>query len=77
MELLSIRRHALGGVEAIETFAKVLQQYKTLKRLDIDGDNTLSQSDVSTLVSALRNNQTLERLRLPVKFKVETDKRVR
>ena len=76
LERLAIRCNALGGGEAIETFAKVLQQNKTLKRLDIFEDNTLSQLDVSTLVSALGHNQTLERLGLPEKFKVETDKRV-
>ena len=76
LEELDISHNALGGGEAIETFAKVLQQNKTLKRLYLNGDNTLSQSDVSTLVSALRHNQTFEQLRLPEKFKVETDKRV-
>ena len=76
LEGLAITYNALGGGEAIETFAKVLQQNKTLKELHIYGDNTLSQSDVSTLVSALRHNQTLEDLGLPEKFKVETDKRV-
>ena len=76
LEILDISRNALGGGEAIETFAKVLQQNKTLKRLYINCDNTLSQSDVSTLVSALRHNQTLERLGLPEEFKVETDKRM-
>ena len=77
LERLAISRNALGGGKAIKTFAKVLQQKKTLKTLYIYGDNTLSQSDVSTLVSALRHNQTLERLGLPENFcKVETDKRV-
>ena len=77
LERLDISCNALGGGgEAIDTFAKVLQQNKTLKRLYINGDNTLSQSDVSTLVSALRHNQTLKRLCLPRKFKLETDKRV-
>ena len=76
LEMLKIDGNALGGGEAIETFAKVLHQNKTLKRLEIYGDNTLSQSDVSTLVSALRHNQTLEELDLPKQFKVETDKRV-
>ena len=76
LERLDISNNALGGGEAIETFAKVLQQNKTLKSLLIDGDNTLSQSDVCTLVSALRHNQTLKRLWLPKKFKVDTDKRV-
>ena len=76
LEILVISRNALGGGEAIETFAKVLQQNKTLKTLYIYGDNTLSQLDVGTLVRALRHNQTLEELRLPVKFKVETDKSV-
>ena len=75
LERLDIMFNELGGGEAIDTFAKVLQQNKTLKSLDIE-DNTLSQSDVSTLVSALGHNQTLERLVLPRKFKVETDKRV-
>ena len=77
LEVLAIRRNALGGGEAIETFAKVLQQNKTLKELVIFDDITLSQSDVSTLVRALRHNQTLERLCLPNKFKVEMDHRVR
>ena len=75
LERLHISCNALGG-EAIETFSKVLQQNKTLKTLRIYGDNTLSQSDVSTLVSALRHNQTLRELWLPKQFKVETDKRV-
>ena len=73
LEELDIADNAL---EAIETFAKVLQQNKTLKRLYIYGDDTLSQSDVSTLVSAIRHNRTLEELWLPNKFKVDTDKRV-
>ena len=68
LEILVINRNALGGGEAIETFAKVLQQNKTLKRLEVYGDNTLSQSDVRTLVSALGHNQTLRELRLPMKF---------
>ena len=75
LESLHINLNALGGGEAIDTFAKVLQQNRTLKRLNII-DYTLSQSDVSTLVSALGHNQTLEQLWLPKKFKVETDQRV-
>ena len=75
LEMLDISYNALGGGEAIETFAKVLQQNKTLEELNIN-DNTLSQSDVSTLVSALGHNQTLEELWLPEEFRVETDKRV-
>ena len=35
LEELEIRSNALGGGEAIETFAKVLQQNKTLKELNI------------------------------------------
>ena len=73
LEILNISHNALGGGEAIDTFAKVLRQNKTLKRLYIGSDNT---SDVSNLMSALGHNQTLERLVLPRKFKVETDKRV-
>ena len=61
--------------EAVRIFAHLIE-LKTLKRLTIHHDDSLSQSDVDLLLNSLTNNQTLEALVLPVKFKVDTDKRV-
>ena len=73
IEELDISGNSLGG--AIPTFAKAIHCNKTLKILCISYDDSLSQSDVNTLLNSLSNNQTLEKLQLPKKFKVDTDKR--
>ena len=72
---LHISGNSLGG--AIETFAHLLEHNKTLKMLNIYCDDSLSQSNVDTLLNSLTNNQTIEMLILPEKFKVDTDERVK
>ena len=76
IEELYISRNSLGG-EAIQKFAELIQHNKTLKKLDISDVDSLTQSDIDTLLYSLTNNQTLEKLTLPEKFRVEdTDNRV-
>ena len=71
IEELDISGNSLEG--AIPSIALALGRNKTLKRLHIRYDDSLSQSN---LVNSLANNTTLEELRLPKKFRVDTDKRV-
>ncbi len=88
IEVLDISHNSLGG-EAIQKFAELIQHNKTLKRLDIryhssnrvndyvHKDDSLTQSDINALLNSLTNNQTLEHLTLPKKFRVkDTDNRV-
>ncbi len=76
IEELHICSNSLGG-EAIQKFAELIQHNNTLKRLYFSYDDSLTQSDIDTLLNSLTNNQTMEQLLLPQKFRVEdTDKRV-
>ena len=74
IEELHISGNSLGGV--ISSITHALGRNKTLKRLIICNDDSLSQSNVENLINCLTNNTTLEVLLLPVKFRVDTDKRV-
>ncbi len=76
IEVLDISRNSLGG-GPIQKFSELLQRNKTLKSLFIYDDNSLTQSDIDTLLNSATDNQTLTELRLPLKFRVkETNKRV-
>ena len=75
IEELHISGNSLGG--AIPSIAEALEHNKTLKRLDLRNDESLSQSNVDRLLNNLANNTTLEKLWLPEKFRVDTDKRVK
>ncbi len=68
LEYLDIRRNSLRG-EAAQKFAELLQHNKTLRTLNMDGDSSLTQSDIKTLIDSLSNNTTLEKLILPNKHK--------
>ncbi len=70
IEELIISRNSLGG-EAIQKFAELIQHNKTLKILDIDKDDSLTQSDIDILLNSTTDNQTLERLTVPKKFRVK------
>ncbi len=69
---LNISCNSLGG-EAIQKFAELIQHNKTLKKLVIQGDNSLTQSDIDTLLNSLTNNQTLKQLILPRRRVKDTD----
>ena len=71
IEELDISGNSLGG--AIPSIAQALEDNKTLKRLYMNNDDSLSQSNVENLINSLANNTTLE---VPEKFRVDTDKRV-
>ena len=58
IEELHISGNSLAG--AIPSIAQALQHNKTLKRLDIHNDDSLSQSNVENLMNSLTNNTTLE-----------------
>ena len=77
IEELNISGNSLGGLGAIPSIAQVLQYNKTLKRLYMHNDDSLSRSNVENLINRLRNNKTLEELTLSEKFRVDIDKRVR
>ena len=72
---LDISYNSLGGV--IPSIAQALQHNKTLKRLYMYDDDSLSQLKVENLINSLVNNTTLEELGLPKKFRVDTVKRVK
>ena len=75
IEVLNISGNSLGG--AISSIANALEDNKTLKRLYMLNDDSLSQSNVENLMNSLTNNTTLEELWLLKKFRVDTDKRVK
>ena len=75
IEELHISGNSLGG--AIPSIAQALEDNKTLKRLYMNYDDSLSQSNVENLINSLTNNTTLEELALPKKFRVDSDKRVK
>ena len=75
LEELNLSGNSLGGATA--SIGQVLEHNQTLKRLNIANDSSQSQSDVNTLIDSLKKNQTLKTLMLPVKFRVNTDTRVR
>ena len=76
IEELNISDNSLGG-EAIQKFAELIQHNKTLNTLHIEGDDSLTQFDVITLLNSLEQNQTLEELQLSKTLKIEdSDARV-
>ena len=75
IEELDISGNSLG--EAIQAIAQALEHNKTLKRLCMNDDDSLTQSNVENLMNSLTNNTTLEVLWLPKKFRVDSDKRVK
>ena len=76
IERLSISGNSLG--EAVPTLAELLRQSRKLKTLNLYGDKSLSQTNVKFLLDSLADNQTMEKLVLPMRFKIEMykDKRV-
>ncbi len=69
IEELDISSNSFGG-EAIQKFAELIQCNKTLKRLEIRNDDSLTQSDIDTLLNSKTKNQTMEELSLPRKFRI-------
>ena len=64
------------GVEGAKATAKMLQLNKTLKRLDLDGDESLEEEGVEVLITSLQENTTLNSY-LPRKYQRPSDPRVK
>ena len=63
------------GEEGTMAVANMLKENRTLKKLDLRGDQTLGEG-VDVLISSLQENKTLQRLRLSCRYQRPSDPRV-
>ena len=63
------------GMDGANAISNMLEENKTLQRLDLDRDDSLEEG-VAVIMAGLQHNTTLGKLRLPKQYQCPADPRV-
>ena len=63
------------GIEGSKAISNMLEENKTLQRLDLDDDDSLEEG-VAVIIAGLQHNTTLSQLVLPEQYQCPADSRV-